>query len=183
MNWIDIRVRKPTKADASPLGRVLASFENGEVGTCFWGNLVSGDVCCVAWMPLSDLPKFVPIPDPPEGYRFKQEGDAFDRAVAWYWSISKQQWVKCSDNYGVFFCNDIYAVPVDPPKPRYRPFANAAEFEPYRDKWWRYKTDPADRNRRPYDFDDDGHCSEGWDKSLSLKVFADGTPFGIEVTE
>lgn len=83
---------------------------------------------------------------------------------------------------------------IEKPK-RYRPFANAAEFEPFRDRWVKrsskhdtYDTIPAGCFRvTAYN---DHHYWTGDGISISYeesfndgKCFDDGTPFGIEVTE
>lgn len=78
---------------------------------------------------------------------------------------------------------------------QYRPFANAAEFEPFRDRWIQrsskhdtYDTIPAGCFRvTAYN---DHHYWTGDGISISYEqafnygnCFDDGTPFGIEVTE
>ena len=178
MNWIDIRVRKPEEKDSFK-GKVWALFDDGSSGCKDWGWVASGDSIAIAWLDPKTLPKFTPIPDPPEGYRFKQEGDVFTKD-ALVWLDSEGRWAKtvCESNYAT--CG-IYAVPIDPPKPQYRPFANAAEFEPYENRFWRYKDDIPTVRRSPQFYSDDGHCSDGWDYCFSRKEFSDGTPFGLPV--
>ena len=179
MNWIDIRVRKPTKADADKFCRVLVAFGDESIGVHDWGWIATKSTSCIAWMPLSDLPKFVPIHDPPEGYRFKQEGDECDgRALRW--SADWKAWI-CVSEAGEFTPSEIYTVPIDPPKPQYRPFANAAEFEPYESKRWRYKNDLNSTVRMPKGYSDCGHYGDKWDDSFIRKEFTDGTPFGLPV--
>lgn len=83
---------------------------------------------------------------------------------------------------------------IEKPK-RHRPFANAAEFEPHRDKWIKRscKSD-GDRSLTPgcfrvsaYDDDSfwtvDGETTSYEGAFESGKKFEDGTPFGVEVTE
>lgn len=69
---------------------------------------------------------------------------------------------------------------------RYRPFANAAEFEPHREKWFRVKMQPGIIIRTSA-YDDKRHWSgeecDTWKKMFAECEFADGTPFGVEVTE
>jgi hypothetical protein len=65
MRWRDIRFEKPTEADGNSSGSVLQLLEGGTVGLWRWDSLGG----MKAWMPISDLPKFDPIPDPPEGWR------------------------------------------------------------------------------------------------------------------
>ena len=70
---------------------------------------------------------------------------------------------------------------IEKPK-QYRPFANAEEFSPFRDRWWRWKDDPKDFNP-PCSYSDKFHGAHPWADSFNEKVFDDGTPFGVEVTE
>jgi hypothetical protein len=77
-----------------------------------------------------------------------------------------------------------YQLPV--PEPQYRPFANAAEFEPHRDRW-------ITRGRlpgfwRPLGYDEAGVFSDDrrkieWADLFREYQFEDGTPFGVEVTQ
>ena len=71
---------------------------------------------------------------------------------------------------------------IEKPK-QYRQFANAEEFKPHRDRWWRFKSDGADKHRPPCNFCDRWHDEISWKESFERKVFDDGTPFGVEVTE
>lgn len=74
---------------------------------------------------------------------------------------------------------------IEKPK-QYRPFANAAEFEPHRDRWFRAKGDP-DHCISTTAYNDRGHWTvkkhDTWEVMLERYTFDDGTPFGIEVTE
>lgn len=72
---------------------------------------------------------------------------------------------------------------VSPPVSKYRPFANAAEFEPHRDRWWRYKDEHTTVSRPPANYSDSGHHGYDYEYGLERKVFDDGSPFGVEVTE
>ena len=76
---------------------------------------------------------------------------------------------------------------IKPPEPTYRPFANAAEFEPHRDKWI---LDPrfSDKKFRVIVYDDNmvwlnDKGYEYWSLFESGTLFEDGTPFGVKVTE
>jgi hypothetical protein len=66
---------------------------------------------------------------------------------------------------------------------RYRPFANAEEFKPHRDKWWKWKEDFDGVFYPPEPYNHLGHDTETWDESFEDKVFEDGTPFGVEVSD
>jgi len=74
---------------------------------------------------------------------------------------------------------------IEKPK-QYRPFANAAEFEPHRDRWVRYRGDDYGGSRVA--FYDNTHARidddvDNWNGHFKDYTFDDGTPFGIEVTE
>ncbi len=65
----------------------------------------------------------------------------------------------------------------------YRPFANANEFESHREKWWRFKEDNYNLCRPPASYDDRKYWNWDWKEMFEDAVFADGSPFGVEVTE
>jgi len=74
---------------------------------------------------------------------------------------------------------------IEKPK-QFRPFANAAEFEPFRDRWVRYLGDDCGGSR--VSFYDNTHARidddvDNWNAHFKDYTFDDGTPFGIEVTE
>jgi hypothetical protein len=73
---------------------------------------------------------------------------------------------------------------IERPK-RYRPFANAEEFKPHRNRWWKWNPTkfPANRNYPPLVYDDNGHGGETWEQNFRDKVFDDDSPFGVEVSE
>lgn len=65
------------------------------------------------------------------------------------------------------------------PEPKYRPFANAEEFKPHRDKWW-IKVDGLDeRIYPPAYYNDEYHGGLSFEACLKFRQFEDGTPFGI----
>jgi len=176
MRWRDIRFEKPTVADGDEQNEILMLHSSGFRGFYPWTNTIN----CIAWMPTSELPAFNPIPDPPDGWRFVQAGEAFDkRAKFWSngkWRHTLQMDVPYSDG-----C--VYIVPIKPPEPQYRPFANAAEFEPYRDKW----VLEGSRKCRPTVYCDtfvevNGTTYE-WDEALLVLKLTDGTPFGVRVDQ
>ena len=76
---------------------------------------------------------------------------------------------------------------IEKPK-QYRPFANAAEFEPHRDRWLMHPGEP-DKRFKPGDYNNQGVW--GLDRRhydyqhllMSGTLFDDGIPFGVEVTE
>jgi hypothetical protein len=69
---------------------------------------------------------------------------------------------------------------IEKPK-QYRQFANAEEFKPFRDRWWRNKGRGS--VFPPSDYADNYHCGSSWGASFINKVFDDGSPFGVEVNE
>jgi hypothetical protein len=80
---------------------------------------------------------------------------------------------------------NVYAVVerIKPSKPKYRPFANAEEFKPHRDRWWYFKDDQRNHRRPAASYDDIGISAWDWKEMLERAFFEDGTPFGIEVKE
>jgi hypothetical protein len=178
MNWIDIRVRKPTKADADDDGYIFQKLTGGRYTAWHWDSLAD----CVAWCPTSDLPKFTPIPDPPEGYRWiDQERDKPKRQDDLYWSETGKSWKECVVGADSFCRDDAYARRIEPPKPQYRPFANAAEFEPYEDDWVWEESRKCKVTVYCDSFLEVNYRTYGWDEALERLKKADGTPFGIKV--
>jgi hypothetical protein len=66
---------------------------------------------------------------------------------------------------------------------RYRPFANAEEFKPHRDRWWRYNDDHKESLFPPASYGQKGHHTQNWKDSFDSKTFDDGTPFGVKIDE
>jgi len=80
------------------------------------------------------------------------------------------------------FCGDVVLRKIQKPK-TYRPFANAEEFEPHQLRFWRWKTDSESMRRPPQHYFENGWNSTTWKSAYDDAVFADGTPFGVEVSE
>jgi hypothetical protein len=80
------------------------------------------------------------------------------------------------------FADDSSAIvrKIENPK-RYRQFASAEEFKPHRDRWWKWKGQSL--VSPPAWYDDESHNSTSWRQSFDEKVFDDGSPFGVEVTD
>lgn len=75
---------------------------------------------------------------------------------------------------------------VPAPVPKYRPFKNAEEFKPYRDKWLKWK-DNASTFRVHGQTQDcvvfgNGECKNFYAAFMHWE-FEDGTPFGVKVDE
>jgi hypothetical protein len=85
--------------------------------------------------------------------------------------------------------NDVYPVlrKIEKPK-RYRPFANAEEFKPHRDRWTFHPNCPDKLfSLTAYDDDEgvyDGRQLYSYSHLFECETkFEDGTPFGVEVEE
>jgi hypothetical protein len=68
-------------------------------------------------------------------------------------------------------------------EPAYRPFANAAEFMPHRERW----VIEGQRICKPQVYSDSyievNTTNYEWDLAFRLLAFEDGSPFGVEVTK
>jgi hypothetical protein len=171
MEWIDVRVRKPTKDDADDKGLVLQLLKGGVRGFYWWDHLAA----MVAWMP---IPKFEKI-DPPQGYRLIDTATEPFRNDALWWSTRFKEWTNtCGLNYGSSL---LHCVPIDPPKPKYRPFKNGDEFRPFREKWVRAKD--GSHVTPPQSYCDTHWCGLLWQHAFEQYEFDDGTPFGMKVSE
>jgi hypothetical protein len=177
MRWRDIRFEKPTEADGDEDDLILQLLADGSIGKWRWDSLVR----ITAWMPLSELPAFDPIPDPPKGWRFVDKENDARNDQAKFWDEETKHWGLVNPHLNHWLSTHTYIVPIKPPEPQYRPFANAAEFEPYCDKWWRYKSMGGDEHNPPALFNNVFHCNRHWSDSFETKVFCDGTPFGVRV--
>jgi len=172
VEWRDIRTNPITKEDGDVHGKVFQLLEDGRVGAYQWDSLLN----MVAWFPIKDLPKFIPKPDPPEGWRYIVPGEAFDHRRK-RWEASRKEWIDGS--LPQYSPSDIYVVPIEPPATQYRAFKNAAEFEPYRDLWWRHKLQSLNDQNPPMAFNDSFHGRVSWKESLATKVFCGDLPFGV----
>jgi hypothetical protein len=178
MRWRDIRFEKPTEADGDDCGQVLQLLSDGSVGSYDYAN----DCDCIAWMPLSELPAFDRIPDPPEGWRFADKTKDVDDGRALVLSEDRKRWEPRTFRGCEWADLSIYIVPINPPKPpepQYRPFANAAEFEPYRNKWWRHKT--SNSKNPPLGYSDTHWGGMPFGLAFDKYEFEDGSPFGVKV--
>jgi hypothetical protein len=170
MKWRDIRFEKPTAADGDKVGKVLQLLCNGVVVTWPWNSL-SG---VVAWMPASELPDFDRVPDPPDGWRFVQAGEEFDERAKCWWG----RWLTAG-NVGCYAAGKAYIVPIGLVKPKYRPFANATEFAPHRERWLKN----GSSCRRVDHYNELGVNGMAWESLFRNRTFEDGTPCGVKVAE
>jgi hypothetical protein len=181
MRWRDIRFEKPTEADGDKIHReVIIVCKNGYRRTRCWQEASDTDVSF--WMPLSELPDPPNrIPDPPEGWRWADKSKPLDKRAK-FWHQYEKRYVQQS--LGSFSTAEhiIYIVPIDPPKPpepQYRPFANAAEFEPHRDRWI---VNPGSGTYRRIElYGDEGAMGMSWEGLFRNRTFDDGSPFGVKV--
>ncbi len=125
---------------------------------------------------MSDEQGFRGIPGVPDGWELVRIGVVvageyrlmIDRSVkAWKGPHPSTEWAVVLRN-------------IEKPK-KYRPFANAEEFKPYRDRWWKEKT--KSYVYPPSTYSDNYHCGSSWSVSFIDKLFDDGSPFGVEVAE
>ena len=92
--------------------------------------------------------------------------------------------VEQAENDGFIVCRPIVRK-VERPK-QYRPFANAEEFKPHRDRWVRSVEGGITRRIVAYSETEVviiRQGSWGYDAAFAWYVFDDGTPFGVEVSE
>jgi hypothetical protein len=82
-------------------------------------------------------------------------------------------------------CGQVWPIIRKIEKPaRYRPFANAEEFKPHRDRWWRYNdSEDSERAQPPAAYSKIGPMGSNWAQAFSGRVFDDGTPFGVKIDE
>jgi hypothetical protein len=122
--------------------------------------------------------------DPGEGYRLIdpevdtwQEGDEYKGSAKW--------WTSFAGNYSKDY---TYRRKIEP---QYRPFANAEEFKPYRDKWViakhsGYESGYAGRidvylDEGVYSVKNNIARVESWKHAFDALLFEDGTPFGVKL--
>jgi hypothetical protein len=125
-------------------------------------------------------PYVEPLPEVGEGYRLATEADASrrDRDMC----DVHGRWVPA--HVGIYASNYTYRVPIDPPAPQYRPFANAAEFMPHADRWLKEKLQ-EDFRATVCAFNDKGFWMSGamvsttYADGFCIFEFDDGTPFGV----
>jgi hypothetical protein len=66
---------------------------------------------------------------------------------------------------------------------KYRAFANAEEFKPHRDRWWRFNDTPEGLIFPYAPYNDRGPSGCTWQQAFNGRVFDDGTPFGVKIDE
>ncbi len=192
---------------AKKLLPIITAFAEGKTIECVYGDGTWHEV---------DMPDFC---GDPEGYRIQPSylehhkacglkvGDlvkvlrkAEDLEQGWnaVWSPSMNSSVGtiltikgCGGGDG-FRLNNGYYYPyfvLEKVEPKYRPFANAEEFKPHRDKWIKYTKNEKNHYCRVDAFNDKDWFLSGneehhsYTKMLSDYTFEDGSPCGVLVTE
>jgi hypothetical protein len=181
MRWRDIRFEKPTEADANDDNYIFQKLTSGRYTAWHWDSLAD----CIAWMPLSELPAFDRIPDPPEGWRFvdKEKDARHDQAK--FWNEETKHWGLVNPHLNHWLSTHAYIVPIDPPEPQYRPFANREEaMVRFDDRVVRKKSGNISRISTV----GKTSCRIGatlwdYDRAFDEFTFADGTPFGVRVDQ
>lgn len=84
-------------------------------------------------------------------------------------------YVLIGDRDGWFPCTSLEKI-----EPTYRPFANAAEFAPHRERWIR--TPGSETFRRVEYYQDTTVNGMSYDSLFRNRTFDDGSPCGVEVT-
>lgn len=127
--------------------------------------------------------------DPPEGYRLITEGEvilAGDMFLDGEWGFLHPE----SHPGGKKWNAKLYLPYARKIEPKYRPFANAAEFAPHRDRWVRWKASIGTANdslvHRIHSYSDSvvfiGCATTGmfWKEAFEELEFEDASPFGVK---
>jgi hypothetical protein len=143
-------------------------------------------------------PSYVPVPDctgwewefpaMPIGWELcGPPTDAVECTFTRVWE--EEYWYACRSDYinasAYTYCRRPKSAD---PEPQYRPFANAEEFWPFRNCWWRNKDSPESRPSCP--FTEDRYGDWSWQacfEKMELLEDIDGKmvarPFGLEVSD
>jgi hypothetical protein len=117
------------------------------------------------------------IPGVPEGWElveFRQPNQG-DFVINWVGQI--EQWSLGDSAY-------VFPIIRKIEKPAtYRPFANAEEFKPHRDRWWYRDDKDGRRHFPPAGYSDQAHGGVTWKHRFDTCFFDDGTPFGVRIDE
>lgn len=165
----------PTKEDADSYGNVLWLLKSGDTYSLTW-DMDHGEQKVVAWMP---IPPYTPIPEIPEGYRLLRKDEYSQKKHPKARVLVQNTWCLVGSLTAEYSGSFTYIVPIEP-EPQYRPFRDAEEFRPHRDRWWRYKDSPGTKNP-PQSYHDLGVSSLFWCHAFELIEFDDGIPFGMLV--
>jgi hypothetical protein len=114
----------------------------------------------------------------PGGYDIVRIGKPVDGELVLGWQGDVFEWGGGANDV----VNHVILRKIERPK-QYRPFANAEEFKPHQLRFWRWKTDSESMHRPPQHYFENGWNSRIWKSAYDDAVFADGTPFGVEVSD
>jgi hypothetical protein len=105
-------------------------------------------------------------------YRRPKQGEFFlTDSCVWIQVVTELQYPLCR-----------LVAKLKPLKPEYRPFKNASEFEPHRDRWVNTKSTLVNGSHRIIWYNDDYvACVDpvSWLIAFDKYVFEDGSPFGV----
>jgi hypothetical protein len=92
-------------------------------------------------------------------------------------------------DYDSTYLNRVIIRKIEKPA-AYRPFKDAEEFKPHRDRWWMLKDLPPELIgprgnfiEPPEAYAEKGFAGCDWEGAFALRVFDDGTPFGVRIDE
>ena len=85
-------------------------------------------------------------------------------------------------DYDSSYLNRVIIRKIEKPA-RYRPFADAEEFKPHRDRWWRFNDTPDGLIFPHSPYNDNGPSGCTWQQAFNGRAFDDGTPFGVRIDE
>lgn len=174
MFWIDVKLKLPSALDADKNGKVLWQHANGSRATAPWDQRRG---LLVAW---ASMPEFVPLPELPEGFEILKDNNAEPHPAARVLRSFGWASIACLGQQNrKYDLGEIYCVPIAQPAPQYRPFESAEEFEPHRDRWWKFKSNM--RFNPPQSYTDLGPCGRPWPVAFLELEFDNGEPFGVQV--
>jgi hypothetical protein len=86
-------------------------------------------------------------------------------------------------DYDSSYLNRVIIRKIEKPA-AYRPFEDAAEYKPHRDRWWRYNdSEDSEHVQPPAAYSKIGPMGSNWEQAFMGRVFDDGTPFGVRIDE
>ena len=125
------------------------------------------------------------IPGVPEGWELVRVGVVHHGEWRLMDDRSIRQWLTIEPSVGWA----VVLRKIEKPA-RYRPFANSEEFKPHRDRWWMLKDLPPELIgprgsfiEPPEAYAEKGFAGCDWEGAFELRVFDDGTPFGVKIDE
>jgi hypothetical protein len=116
------------------------------------------------------------IPGVPDGWELVRIGIPNDGD----WRISMEGEAEVSQAN----CITVWPIIRKIEKPaKYRPFKDAEEFKPHRDRWWYRDDKDGRRHFPPSSYSDYSHGGANWRHKFDTCFFDDGTPFGVKIDE